>query len=321
MIQFEKLRLNGFKSFVDRTELEIGTGLTGIVGPNGCGKSNLVEALRWAMGESSAKRMRGGGMEDVIFNGTSKRAARNIAEVSILLDNSSRVAPAAYNNSDEIEIIRKIEKDHGSSYKINGKNARARDVQMLFADTVTGAGSPALVSQGQITKIINSKPLERRLILEESAGISGLYARRHEAELRLKAADGNLVRIEDIVGSMESRLADLKRQARQATRYRNINAQIRQLELLITHLDWRSLHDKQDKSKAKFADAESRVADKLGTVTQLTKTQNTQVEELPPLRQKEAELAAALQTQKLTLQRMEDEEVRLDQAIDRKSVV
>ena len=175
MIQFKKLRLNGFKSFVDRTELEISTGLTGIVGPNGCGKSNLVEALRWVMGESSAKKMRGsGGMEDVIFNGTTERPARNFAEVSLLLDNTDRTAPAAYNDKEEIEITRKIEKDNkGSLYKVNGKTHRARDVQMLFADTVTGANSPALVSQGRVTQMINAKPQQRRLILEESGGNFG----------------------------------------------------------------------------------------------------------------------------------------------------
>ncbi len=315
MIQFKSLRLSGFKSFVDKTELEITCGLNGIVGPNGCGKSNLVEALRWVMGESSAKRRRGGGMEDVIFSGTSSRSARNIAEVSLLIDNSSRTAPSAYNNSDEIEIIRRIERDRGSAYKINGKNARARDVQMLFADTVTGAGSPALVSQGQVTKIINAKPLERRNILEESAGISGLYARRHEAELRLRAADANLLRIEDIVGSMEARLSALKRQARQASRYRNINAQIRQLELLIAYLEWQQLAERQVTTQNRFNAAESLVAEKLASVTQLTKTQNTQAQDLPPLRKKEMELAAALQTQKIALQRLEDEEQRLVQIL------
>lgn len=311
MIQFNKLRISGFKSFVERTELEIAPGLNGVVGPNGCGKSNLVEALRWVMGENSAKRMRGGGMEDVIFNGTEKRTPRNIAEVSLLLDNSSRSAPAAYNNSDEIEITRKIERDHGSTYKINGKTVRARDVQMLFADTVTGANSPALVSQGRVTQIINSKPLDRRLILEESAGISGLYARRHEAELRLKAADNNLIRLEDILGGLEGRLNGLKRQSRQATRYRNIATQIRQLEVLVAWLEWQNLAQRMDSTRKKYEEAESTVSEKMTTVTQLTKTEATQAEELQPLRNKEAEIAASLQTQKLSLQRIEDEAERL----------
>jgi chromosome segregation protein len=312
MIQFDRLRINGFKSFVEKTELEIGPGLTGVVGPNGCGKSNLVEALRWVMGENSAKRMRGGegGMEDVIFNGTAQRAARNIAEVSLLLNNSTRSAPAAYNGGDEIEVLRKIERDHGSNYKINGKNVRARDVQMLFADTVTGANSPAMVSQGRVAQIINAKPVDRRMILEESAGISGLYARRHEAELRLRAADANLVRIQDVVGSMENRLNDLKRQVRQATRYRNVNAQIRQLEITVAWLEYKGLNDRIHACRSAFEEAESSVAEKLATVTRLTVTQNTQIADLPSLRQAEAEAAAALQTVKIALQRLEDEASR-----------
>ena len=315
MIQFDKLRINGFKSFVDRTELEIGPGLNGVVGPNGCGKSNLVEALRWVMGENSAKRMRGGGMEDVIFNGTSQRSQRNIAEVSLLLDNTTRSAPAAYNGNDDVEVVRRIERDRGSNYKINGKNVRARDVQMLFADTVTGANSPAMVSQGRITQIINSKPLERRLVLEESAGISGLFARRHEAELRLKAADNNLIRIEDVLGGMEGRLNALKRQARQATRYRNVSTQIRQMEILIAYMEWQTLSERMEDTRKTFNEAESQVAERLTVVTALTKTQTTQAEDLPQLRQKEAEIAASLQTQKLALQRLEDESSRLDLVI------
>ncbi len=307
MVQFSKLRINGFKSFVDRTELEIAPGMSGIVGPNGCGKSNLVEALRWVMGENSAKRMRGGGMEDVIFNGTTKRSQRNIAEVSLLLDNTARTAPAAYNGSDEIEVTRRIERDRGSNYKINGKNVRMRYVQMLFADTVTGANSPAMVSQGRVTQIINSKPLERRLILEESAGISGLFARRHEAELRLRAADTNLVRIEDIFGSMEGRLNGLKRQARQATRYRNVSAQIRQFEILVAYLEWQTLNERANATRKSFDEAESAVAEKLGVVTQLTKTQNVQTQEIAPLRHAETQAAAALQNQRIALQRLEDE--------------
>lgn len=316
MLQFDKLRINGFKSFVDRTELEIAPGLNGIVGPNGCGKSNLVEALRWVMGEASAKRMRGGGMEDVIFNGTDRRSARNIAEVSLLLGNVNRAAPAAYNSTDEIEVTRRIERDRGSNYKINGKTMRARDVQMLFADTVSGANSPALVSQGQVAKIISAKPLERRLILEDSAGISGLYARRHEAELRLRAADTNLTRIEDILGSMEGRLNGLKRQARQASRYRNVSTQIRQMEILLAYVEWQTLETRAKDMRAKFNEAESQVAEHLAAVTQLTKTQNTQSEDLPGLRKVEAELAAVLQTQRLHLQRLEDETARLQQVLN-----
>ena len=316
MIQFTKLRLNGFKSFVDKTELEINTGLTGIVGPNGCGKSNLVEALRWVMGETSAKSMRGsGGMEDVIFNGTDKRPARNMAEVSLLLDNSDHSAPSAYNGDEDIEIIRKIEKDRGSLYKVNGKTTRARDVKMLFADTVTGANSPALVSQGRVTQMINAKPQERRMVLEESAGVSGLYVRRHEAELRLRAADNNLKRVEDLLGSMEGRLSSLKKQARQAVRYKDLSREIKELEVSIAYLEWRYLVQKIEQAKGKFGEAETVVAQHMATVTQLSKTQNAQAEELPALRQKEAESAAALQAQKLTLQRIEDQEQALETQI------
>ncbi|PCI99057.1 MAG: chromosome segregation protein SMC [Alphaproteobacteria bacterium] len=310
MIQFASLRLSGFKSFVDKTELEIGPGLNGIVGPNGCGKSNLVEALRWVMGESSAKRMRGSGMEDVIFAGTDRRSARNFAEVSLLLNNTSRTAPTAYNNNDDIEVIRKIERDKGSGYKINGRHARARDVQMLFADTVTGSNSPSLVSQGHVTRMINAKPQDRRLILEESAGIAGLYARRHEAELRLKATDTNLIRVDDILGSMETRLNALKRQARQASKYKNLSAQIRQFELIITYLEWQKIISKQKEITKAFSAAESIVAENLGTVTQLTKTQNTQIEELPALRKTETALSAKLQKHKLDFERLESEAER-----------
>ena len=226
-MQFVKLRISGFKSFVDQTELVIEPGMTGIVGPNGCGKSNLVEALRWVMGETSAKKMRGDDMDDVIFGGTDKRPARNIAEVCLGVDNTSRTAPAGFNDFDELDIQRRIERGSGSDYRINGKLVRARDVQLLFADNASGANSPALVSQGRIGTIINSKPTERRVLLEEAAGITGLHSRRHEAELRLKAAEANLMRLDDVIVTMDAQLGTLKKQARQAARYRNISEQIR----------------------------------------------------------------------------------------------
>ncbi len=212
-MHFNRLRLTGFKSFVDPTDLMIEPGMTGIVGPNGCGKSNLVEALRWVMGEMSAKKMRGGEMDDVIFSGTSEWPARNIAEVSLLLDNSDRAAPAAFNNSDELEVSRRIERDQGSRYLINGQDVRARDVQLLFADAASGASSAAMVSQGQIAEVINAKPQQRRGILEEAAGIKGIHTRRHEAELRLRAAETNLERVDDVVQTLEAQLQGLKRQA------------------------------------------------------------------------------------------------------------
>ncbi|MCK5556530.1 MAG: AAA family ATPase, partial [Alphaproteobacteria bacterium] len=225
-MQFNKLRLTGFKSFVEHTELEIGHGLTGVIGPNGCGKSNLVEALRWAMGENSPKRMRSSGMDDVIFNGTERRPARNTAEVILTLDNADRTAPIELNNCDELEISRKIERDVGSVYKVNGKNVRMRDVHLLFADSSIGAHSPGLVSQGRIADMINAKPTQRRMVLEEAAGISGLHARRHEAELKLRAAETNLLRVEDVLGTMTVQLDSLKKQARQASRYRNLSGHI-----------------------------------------------------------------------------------------------
>jgi chromosome segregation protein len=313
MIQFNKLRLQGFKSFVDKTELEIGPGLTGIVGPNGCGKSNLVEALRWNMGESSTKRMRGGSrsMDDVIFNGTEKRPARNIAEVSMLLDNTAHTAPSPYSTTEEIEVVRRIERDHGSNYKINGKNVRARDVQMLYADVLAGANSPYLVSQGKVASIIQAKPSERKMILEEAAGISGLYARRHEAELRLRATDKNLMRLDDILGGMEARFQELKKQARQASRYKNYSAQIRQLDVSIACLEWRIASEKLHEVKRSFAAVESLVAEHMIAVSQLTKTQNEQAKDLPELRQRDAELSAKIQTYRLSLQRLEDEFARL----------
>ncbi|TRD23348.1 chromosome segregation protein SMC [Palleronia caenipelagi] len=242
-MQFTRLRLNGFKSFVDPTDLVIHGGLTGVVGPNGCGKSNLLEALRWVMGESRPKAMRGGGMEDVIFAGTSSRTARNFAEVSLTIDNSQRLAPAGFNDEDQIEIVRRITRDAGSAYKALGKDVRARDVQMLFADASTGAQSPALVRQGQISELIHAKPKNRRRILEEAAGISGLYQRRHEAELKLRAAETNLARLDDTVDQLAQQLAQLARQAKQAARYRDIGHRLRRAEALLLYRRWREAED------------------------------------------------------------------------------
>ncbi len=315
MIKFESVTLSGFKSFVDKTELTIAPGLTGIVGPNGCGKSNLVEGLRWAMGESSAKRMRGGDMDDVIFNGTSTRPARNFAEVVITLNNGMHTAPEPYAPYDQIEISRRIERENGSTYRVNGKIARARDVQLLLADTMTGANSPALVSQGKLTQIITAKPFDRRLILEESAGITGLHARRHEAELRLQAADNNLARLQDSLGALETQLTTLKRQSRQAEKYRVITDEIKQLESVIAALDWYKIVHQNQQDRHAFMRIEQTVADALLSVTQLTQTLDSQTVELPSLRNKAAESGARLQAVTIELRTLENEKKQIQESI------
>ncbi|CAN0576807.1 unnamed protein product, partial [Ectocarpus sp. 12 AP-2014] len=242
-LRFSKLRLSGFKSFVDPTDLIIHEGLTGVVGPNGCGKSNLLEALRWVMGENRPSAMRGGGMEDVIFAGSGTRPARNFAEVCLTIDNSDRLAPTGFNDLDNLEVIRRITRDVGSAYKANAKDVRARDVQMLFADASTGAHSPALVRQGQISELINAKPKARRRILEEAAGISGLYQRRHEAELKLNGTEQNLTRVDDVIEQLAQQLSQLGRQAKQAARYRAIGEALRQAEGLLLYRRWREADD------------------------------------------------------------------------------
>src|SRR5512134_2096920 len=234
-MKISRLRLLGFKSFVEPTELVIEPGLTGVVGPNGCGKSNLLEALRWVMGETSHKSMRAAAMDDVIFSGTTARPARNAAEVTIFIDNSERLAPAEFNDRDLIEITRRIEREAGSAYRINGKEARARDIKILFEDAATGARSPALVRQGQIGEIVNAKPEQRRRILEDAAGIAGLHSRRHEADLRLKAAEANLARLTDVLGQLNGQIEGLRRQAR---RYKDISSEIRRADALLRHLAW-----------------------------------------------------------------------------------
>ena len=314
-MKFTKLRLTGFKSFVEPTELVIEPGLTGVVGPNGCGKSNLLEALRWAMGENSYKSMRGSGMEDVIFSGTTERPARNLAEVLITLGNEDRSAPSAFNESEILEVSRAILRDEGSTYRINGKEVRARDVQLLFADASTGSRSPALVRQGQIAEIINAKPQARRLILEEAAGITGLHTRRHEAELKLRAAEQNLSRLDDVTAQLESQLNSLKRQARQAQKYKQVSAEIRKLEAAGLFVAWRDAAEEVTRDTANLDEATRLLAEHTRGASEKLRARDAMGDTLPALREQETIRAAVLQ--RLTLERasLDEEEKRVDARI------
>jgi len=315
-LEFNKLRLTGFKSFADPTELVIQQGLTGIVGPNGCGKSNLLEALRWVMGESSYKSMRASGMEDVIFAGSANRPGRNMAEVVVVLDNAKRTAPSAFNDADIIEISRRIEHEAGSAYRINGKDARARDVQLLFADASTGARSPALVRQGQISEIISAKPAARRRILEEAAGITGLHTRRHEAQLRLNAAETNLTRLEDVTGQLETQLAGLKRQARQANRYKKIAGEIRKAESILLYLRWREAAKAAEEAQIELDDQRRVLGTRTQAASQALRAQTEAADALPELREKETIAASALQRLNVERDSLELEEKRAQQRRD-----
>jgi chromosome segregation protein len=309
-MKLTRLRLLGFKSFVDPTDFLIEPGLTGVVGPNGCGKSNLVEALRWVMGESSHKSMRAASMDDVIFSGSNSRPARNNAEVAIAIDNSTRSAPAAFNDQDSLEIARRIERDSGSNYRINGREVRARDVQILFADASTGARSPALVHQGRIGEIIQAKPEQRRRVLEEAAGVAGLHARRHEAELRLKAAETNLLRVEDVIGQLAAQIDGLKKQARQAIRYRTVSSQVRKAEATLYHLRWNSANTEVAEAERSKDACVRTVADRVGAEAEASKRQALAAASLPELREAEARAGAALHRLNLALQDLDREEAR-----------
>ena len=309
-MRFSKLRLTGFKSFVDPTDLVISDGLTGVVGPNGCGKSNLLEALRWVMGENRPTAMRGGGMEDVIFAGAASRPARNFAEVSLHLDNSDRLAPAGFNEQDALEIVRRITRDVGSAYKVNGKDVRARDVQMLFADASTGAHSPALVRQGQIAELINAKPKSRRRILEEAAGISGLYQRRHEAELKLNGAEQNLARVDDVIEQLASQLATLARQARHAARYREIGEALRHAEGLLLYRRWREADEARGKAEDELRARVTSAAEAEAQVRRMAKGREEAETVLPALREEEAISAAVLQRLATQRDTLSDQEAR-----------
>ena len=312
-MKLTKLRLLGFKSFVESTEFLIEPGLTGVVEPNGCGKSNLVEALRWVMGESSHKNLRAAEMDDVIFGGSGNRPARNMAEVMLTVENKDRTAPAAFNDTDLLEIARRIERDRGSHYRINNREVRARDIQLIFADASTGARSPAMVRQGQIAEIIAAKPQSRRRILEEAAGISGLHSRRHEAELRLNAAEHNLERLEDVLGQIETQLDALKRQSRQAVRYRTLSGEIRRAEALLFHLAF-------EEAGRLVIEAENKLALDIRTVAERTRAQAeaarlaaVAAHEMPPLREAEAGAGAALHRLVLAREALDGEERRADE--------
>ena len=314
-MKLTRLRLTGFKSFVEPTDVPIEPGLTGVVGPNGCGKSNLVEALRWAMGESSHKAMRAGDMNQVIFAGSGERPARNTAEVALTIDNAERTAPAIFNEHDVLEVSRRIEREQGSTYRVNGREVRARDVQLLFADASSGARSPALVHQGKIGEIVNAKPEARRRVLEEAAGVAGLHARRHEAELRLRAAEHNLERLEDVIGQLAAQMDALKRQARQAVRYKAVSAQVRKAEATLFHL--RHLAARNDVAEGERARdlAVRLVAERTQAQAQAAIAQATSAATLPALRDTEAKAAAVLQRLVIARETLDREEARANERI------
>jgi len=317
VVGFLKLRLSGFKSFVDPTEIGLEAGVTGIVGPNGCGKSNLVEALRWVMGESSARRMRGSEMEDVIFAGSATRPPRNLCDVSLLLDNSDRRAPAELNHFDQLEIVRRIERDKGSTYRVNGREVRARDVQLLFADAASGAQSAAIVAQGRVSALVNGKPTDRRLLLEEAAGIAGLQSRRHEAELRLKAAETNLERLEDVLQTLGTQLEGLKRQAKQAARYRRVGEDLRRSRAVALLLEARTAEQAVAAARSALAACESALAERARAVEAAAAAQAEAAAAVPPRRMREAEVAAALQRLKLEREERQREAARAAEALGR----
>jgi chromosome segregation protein len=314
-LEFTRLRLSGFKSFVDPTELYIEPGLTGIVGPNGCGKSNLLEGLRWVMGETKPSNMRGSGMDDVIFAGTATRPSRNLAEVSLMLDNSDLKAPAALNDSEQIEISRRIERESGSAYRVNGREARARDVHLLFADLATGAHSPSLVSQGRIGALINAKPRDRAALLEEAAGVAGLHSRRHEAELRLRAAETNLDRLQDVMTQIEGQLSALKRQARQASRYRTLSTRLRAAEAMMLHLRWIHAQATLEQSQEGLTAIDLVVTERTRIQAKASTEQASAAAKAPPLRQVEAERAAAEHRLTVAKESLDAEEERTNREL------
>jgi len=315
-MEFKKIQLNGFKSFAEKTDFFIEKGLTGIVGPNGCGKSNIVESLRWCMGETSAKSMRGSGMEDVIFSGTSNKPSKNIAEVSISLSNQNKDGPHQYKNLDHIEIRRKIEKDKGSKFYLNDKEVRAKDAQMFFADLSTGAHSPSLISQGRIGALVTAKPVDRRAILEEAAGIAGLHVRRHEAELRLDAAENNLKRADELRRQQEKQLANLQKQAEEATKYKLISEEIKKIEAGLYYLRLKDIDHEINLENEINTEAEGEVG---GYNTQINNIENlikNETEKVKPLREKNFENLSKLQRLNLELKSLDEESDRTKKEIE-----
>jgi chromosome segregation protein len=315
-MEFKKIQLNGFKSFAEKTNFLIEDGLTGIVGPNGCGKSNIVESLRWAMGETSAKSMRGSGMEDVIFNGTSNKASKNIAEVSISLDNISHEGPLQYKEMDQIEVRRKIEKDKGSKFYINDKEVRARDAQMFFADLSTGAHSPSMISQGRIGALVTAKPTDRRAILEEAANISGLHVRRHEAELRLNAAETNLKRADELRRHQEKQLANLQKQAEEATKYKLISEEIKKIEAGLYYLKLLDIDNEIRIENEINNEAEGEVNNFNQQIATFENSIKTETDKVSPLREKNIENLSRIQRLNLELQNLDEENIRTQDEIE-----
>ena len=315
-MEFKKIQLNGFKSFADKTNFLIEDGLTGIVGPNGCGKSNIVESLRWVMGETSAKSMRGSGMEDVIFNGTSNKASKNIAEVSIDVENKNNEGPVQYRELDQISVRRKIEKDKGSKFYINDKEVRARDAQMFFADLSTGAHSPSMISQGRIGALVTAKPTDRRAILEEAAGISGLHVRRHEAELRLGAAENNLKRADELRRQQEKQLANLQKQAEEASKYKLISEEIKKIEAGLYYLKLLEI-DKEIKIENEINnEAGGEVEGFNNKIAELENLIKVATEKVSPLREKNIENLSRIQRLNLELQSLDEENTRTQDEIE-----
>ena len=315
-MEFKKIQLNGFKSFAEKTTFIIEDGLTGIVGPNGCGKSNIVESLRWCMGETSAKSMRGSGMEDVIFSGTSNKPSKNIAEVTINISNENKDGPIQYKNLENIEIRRKIEKDKGSKFYINGKEVRAKDAQMFFADLSTGAHSPSIISQGRIGALVTAKPTDRRAVLEEAAGIAGLHVRRHEAELRLGAAENNLKRADELRRQQERQLLNLKKQAEEATKYKNISEEIKKIEAGLYYLRLKDIDHEIKLENEINEEADSEVQKFNDKISELENKIQEETNRVNPVRDKNYEILSKVQRLNLELKSLDDENDRIEKEIE-----